>query len=200
VSERRTGGARRLEVGAVSLPAWPGWFGRWAVVLLAAALLAALVYLFVLPEPKADPHVLLPQATATIGSGEEAVAVGPDGEILAWLTLPEEVQLPRLPLTTAPLKPRLGGPLLEQAQVLGAAPPPLRPYLESSYHGESGVDVELRSGIELRFGDAARVAEKWEAAAAVLADPSITALDYVDLHAPRRPAVGGSGHTLPPLP
>ena len=32
----------------------------------------------------------------------------------------------------------------------------------------------------------------------MLADPSITALDYVDLHAPRRPAVGGAGHVLPP--
>ena len=43
----------------------------------------------------------------------------------------------------------------------------------------------LRSGIELRFGDASQAATKWKAAAAVLADPSITALDYVDLHAPR---------------
>jgi hypothetical protein len=116
------------------------------------------------------------------------------------LRLSEEVQLPRLPLTTVPAKERLGGPLLEQAHVLGAAPAALRPYLESSYYGESGVDVELRSGIELRFGDATRAAEKWQAAAAVLADPSITALDYVDLYAPRRPAVGGSGHTLPPVP
>jgi hypothetical protein len=184
----------------VSLPARPGWLGRWPVALLATALLVAIVYLFLLPESKADPHVLVPQATATIGSGEEAVAIGPDGQILAWLTLPEEVQLPRLPLTTAPAKPRLGGPLLEQARVLGAAPAALRPYLESSYYGESGVDVELRSGIELRFGDAARAAEKWQAAAAVLADPSITALDYVNLHAPRHPAVGGSGHALPPVP
>lgn len=174
--------------------------GRWSAALLGLAALAALAYLFLLPESKAEPHVTLPKATATIGSGGEAVAVGPNGEILAWLTLPEEVQLPRLPLTAVPAKPRLGGPLLEQARVLGAAPAVLRPYLESSYYGESGVDVELRSGIELRFGDAARAAEKWEAAAAVLADPSITALDYVNLHAPRRPTVGGSGHTLPPLP
>jgi hypothetical protein len=31
----------------------------------------------------------------------------------------------------------------------------------------------------------------------VLADPSLTALDYVDLTSPRRVAVGGSGHYLP---
>jgi cell division septal protein FtsQ len=59
------------------------------------------------------------------------------------------------------------------------------------------VDVELRSGIELRFGDASRAAEKWRSAVAQLADPSITALDYVDLHSPNRPAVGGEGHLLP---
>ena len=83
--------------------------------------------------------------------------------------------------------------------MIKAAPATLRPYIERSYYGESGVDVELRSGIELRFGDASQAVTKWEAAAAVLADPSIEALDYVDLHAPRRPARGGSGHTLPPI-
>ena len=62
------------------------------------------------------------------------------------------------------------------------------------------MDVVLRSGIELRFGDATRLSEKWQAAAAVLADPTIETLDYVNLHAPRRPTTGGSGHTLPPIP
>ena len=91
------------------------------------------------------------------------------------------------------------GPVLEQVRVLAAAPPALRPYVAGSYFGESGVDVELSSGIELRFGGAAEAARKWRAAAAVLADPSITALDYVDLSAQGAPAVGGSGHTLPPI-
>ena len=61
--------------------------------------------------------------------------------------------------------------MLQQARVLGAAPAALRPYIASSYYGESGVDVKLRSGIELRFGDASQAGEKWRAAAAVLADP-----------------------------
>ena len=37
------------------------------------------------------------------------------------------------------------------------------------------------------------------AVATVLADSSIEALDYVDVHAPGRPSVGGSGHALPPV-
>lgn len=169
------------------------------IAAVAIAGLAALAYWFLIRDTTVEGHLTLPRATATIGSGSEAVAVGPDGAILAWLTLPEDAQLPRLPISTPPRNGRLAGPVLQQAKVLGAAPPSLRPYIESSYYGESGVDVMLRSGIELRFGDALQAAAKWRAAAAVLADPSITSLDYVDLHAPGRPAVGGSGHTLPPV-
>ncbi len=137
---------------------------------------------------------------ATIGSGEEAVAVGADGAIIPWLSLPAEPGLPQLPLGEPPASGRLAGPMLQQVRILGAAPAALRPYLASSRYGESGVDVETTSGIELRFGDASQAARKWRAAVAVLADPEITALDYVDLHAPGRPALGGSGHTLPPVP
>jgi hypothetical protein len=175
-------------------------WGRWVAAGLLAALAVGSAYWFLLRSSTVEPHLLAPRATATIGSGSEAVAVGPDGQVLAWLPLPGEVRLPQLPLSAVPKGGRLAGPALEQARVLGAAPASLRPYLASSSYGESGVDVETRSGVELRFGDAGHAAEKWRAAAAVLANPSITALDYVDLHAPGRPAVGGSGHTLPPSP
>jgi cell division septal protein FtsQ len=166
------------------------------VVLL--AIVAAIGYWVLVRETTVEARLQPPRATATIGTGADAVAVGPSGEILPWLPLPEDAELPSLPLSTPP-QGRLSGPVLQQARVLGAAPAELRPYLESSYFGESGIDVKLRSGIELRFGDVSQAGAKWEAAAAVLADPSIETLDYVDLHAPRRPAVGGSGHTLPPV-
>lgn len=175
-------------------------WGRWVAIVLLAALAGGLLYWFALRDTTVEPHLAAPRATATIGSGSEAVAVGADGQILAWLPLPDEAKLPQLPLSEVPKSGRLAGPALEQAMVLGAAPATLRPYIASSSYGESGVDVDLRSGIELRFGDASHAAEKWRAAAAVLADPSVTELDYVDLHAPGRPAVGGSGHTLPPSP
>jgi hypothetical protein len=175
-------------------------WGRWVALALLAAPAAGLVYWLALRDTAVEPRLAAPRATATIGSGSEAVAVGPEGQVMAWLALPGDVRLPRLPLSEPPKSGRLAGPALVQARVLGAAPATLRPHLASSSYGESGVDVELRSGIELRFGDASRAAEKWRAAAAVLADPSVTSLDYVDLHAPGRPAVGGSGHTLPPSP
>lgn len=172
---------------------------RWLIA--AAVLVVALgaFYWLAIRDSTVAAKLEVPRATATIGTGSDAIAVASDGQILAWLPLPEDALLPYLPLSSVPKGGRLAGPVLEQARVLGAAPATLRPYIESSYYGESGVDVKLRSGIELRFGDASQAAAKWKAAAAVLADPSITALDYVDLSAPRRPAVYGSGHALPPI-
>jgi cell division septal protein FtsQ len=172
---------------------------RWLIGLGLAFVVLICGYWFGVRDSTAEPHLKSLQPVATIGTGSDAVAVGADGQILAWLPLSEEESLPRLPLSAPPKSGRLAGPVLQQARILGAAPATLRPYIESSYYGESGVDVKLRSGIELRFGDASQASTKWKAAATVLADPSIVALDYVDLHAPGRPAVGGSGHTLPPV-
>jgi hypothetical protein len=169
-----------------------------ALGLLAVA--AAALWFLLIRDTVVAPEVAIPEATATIGSGEDALAVTSGGAVVPWLPLPEEPELPELPLSEPPQGGRLAGPMLQQARILGAAPAALRPYLARSYYGESGVDVETTSGIELRFGDASQARRKWRAAAAVLADPSIEALDYVDLHAPTRLAIGGSGHTLPPPP
>jgi Cell division protein FtsQ len=164
------------------------------------ALCAAALYFFLIRDAVVAPRVNAPVATAMLGSGESAIAVTDSGAVVPWLPLPAEPELPQLPLSEPPEGGRLAGPMLQQARVLGAAPPALRPSLASSYYGESGVSVETASGIELRFGDASQAARKWKAAAAVLADPEITALDYVDLQAPPRATIGGSGHALPPLP
>jgi hypothetical protein len=176
---------------------------RWvwrSIAVIGAVIVAGFVAQKLFGDKTIIGTVRVPEPVATIGSGEEAVAVTASGAIVPWWPLPAEPDLPRLPLSEAPENGHLAGPMLQQARVLGAAPAVLRPYLAGSYYGESGVDVETSSGIELRFGDASQARRKWRAAAAVLADPSIEALDYVDLHAPSRPAFGGSGHTLPPLP
>lgn len=168
------------------------------VLAIVIVLLAA--YELVVKETVVEPRLVASQPTAVIGSGAEAVAVAADGTLMRWYPVPEGSSLPRLPLAEPPKSGRLAGPALEQAKVLGAAPPALRRYVEASRYGDSGVDVVLDTGIELRFGDASQAARKWRAAAAVLADPELEALDYVDLHSPGRPATYGSGHTLPPAP
>jgi hypothetical protein len=166
-----------------------------------AVIVVAFVWQRLFGEGPVAPRLVSSTPVGLIGAeSEEPVAVAADGTVLAWLPVPEETTLPSLPLDAPPQGQRLEGPMLEQVRVLAAVPPALRPYVESSYYGESGVDVLLESGIELRFGEARQAARKWRAAAAVLADPSIESLDYVNLHAPSRPATGGSGHTLPPIP
>lgn len=170
-----------------------------AVIPILVVIVVAFVYYKVVGGKTVEPDLVSSEPVATIGSASEAVAVAGDGTVLTWFPVPEDSDLPQLPISSAPKGPRVQGPVLEQVRVLAAAPVALRPYIEGSYFGESGVDVELISGIELRFGSAVDARRKWKAAAAVLADPSITALDYVDLSAPGRPAIKGSGHTLPPI-
>lgn len=171
------------------------------VGVILAVIVLAFVWQRLFGDTLVAPRLVSSEPVALIGAeSEEPVAVAADGTILAWFPVPEETILPSLPLDAPPEAPRLQGPMLEQVRVLAAAPPALRPYIESSYYGESGVDVELEPGIELRFGEATQAARKWRAAAAVLADPSIEALDYVNLYAPGRPSTGGSGHALPPIP
>lgn len=174
--------------------------GRWAIAVTLGVLVVFGIYWFAIRQETADPTVTVPRLVATIGEGPRAIGVSADGHLVRRLPVPEEPPLPRLPLESPPKGGRVKGPALEQVRVLGAVPDPLRPYVESSRYGESGVDVTLTTGIELRFGDAAQAARKWRAAAAVLTDPEITALDYVDLQAPTRPSYGGSEHELPAAP
>jgi Cell division protein FtsQ len=171
-----------------------------ATLALGAVAVGSLAYFMFLRGSTVAPHLVSSEPVAAIGSGSDAVAVAGDGTLLPWLPPPEEGSLPLLPLSSPPKGPRVQGSVLEQVHVLAAAPAALRPFVEGSYFGESGVDVKLASGIELRFGNAGQAPRKWKAAAAVLADPETTTLDYVDLHVPGRAAVGGSGHTLPPVP
>lgn len=171
------------------------WIGLAAVLVAAVA-----VYWLGFRQKTVEADVEVPVLAAAIGEGEEAVGVAGNGAVVRWLPPPEDPPLPRLPLDEVPKGGKVRGTALEQVLVLAAVPDDLRPYVESSFFGESGVDVTLTTGIELRFGDASQARRKWRAAAAVLADPSVTALDYVDLHAPSRPAYGGSEHELPPAP
>lgn len=172
---------------------------RGAVVIL-AVIVIAFVFQKVFGSKTVAPHLVSSRPVAQIGSGSEAVAVAEDGTVIHWLPLSTDSHLPILPLEAPPKGPRVQGSALEQVRVLAATPAALSRYVASSHFGESGVEIELTSGIDLIFGNAGQAARKWKAAAAVLADPSVTSLDYVNLLAPGHPTVGGSGHALPPLP
>lgn len=127
----------------------------------------------------------------SIGAGE-GIAVAGDGTILGSLGEQAE-RLPPIEVAKTPSSGRLDGVALAQAEVLGTAPDPLRPAIRGAQvNGEHGVVVALVEGIELRFGDSSEAEAKWAAAAAILADPKLDELDYIDLRLPGRPAVGGA--------
>jgi cell division protein FtsQ len=130
-----------------------------------------------------------PVAVVSAGSGE--MAVSDDGTLLP-ATVTEDLDLPLVEAGPGEGAARLDGPGVEQASVLGAAPDPLRSVIERTAMSGEGVEVRLHGGISLRFGDASRAAEKWAAAARILADPTLESLTYIDLRSPSRPAVGGA--------
>jgi hypothetical protein len=173
---------------------------RAALVLAALAIVAVAVYWFALrgsstPSAEAQP----PHAVAQIGEGKTVIAVGNDGKLLGAIST-KKGRLPVLPLKKRPAGKHVKGHILEEVHLIAAAPKALRPYIAKSGYGETGVDLELTSGIEIRFGDDLEAARKWKAAATVLADPSVTLLSYVDVHSPTHPAIGGEEHELPPAP
>ncbi len=99
--------------------------------------------------------------------------------------------LPEIDARPGKVGDRVSGPALAAARVVGAIPAPLAPQVEvARVDAEHGPVVEMKGGLELRFGSPARAADKWHAAAAVLADPELTEARYIDLSAPSRPAVG----------
>jgi cell division protein FtsQ len=134
-----------------------------------------------------------PPATVARADGR-ALPVAADGTLLTGVSPDED--LPALELDQLPPSGRLTGEPLEQALVAGAAPDELRPLIsEVAYTKDYGVAVTMRGGIPIRFGTGARAGAKWDAAAAVLADPKLDALCYVDVRVPERPA-GGCAATV----
>jgi cell division protein FtsQ len=142
---------------------------------------------------KERPAVLL----VRFAGGE--VPVAGDGTILRGLDLSDGgADLPAIEVDELGQGATLSGAPLAQAQIAGAAPEPLRPLIEQlSYDDELGVEVTMRGDIPVRFGTGAAAAAKWAAAAAVLADPQLETLTYVDVRVPERPSVGGQAEPTP---
>jgi cell division septal protein FtsQ len=139
------------------------------------------------------PHRLVVEVTERAPVATVAgVSVAGDGTILEGVGA-GDLELPAIEADAPPSSGRLDGTALAQAEILGVAPDPLRAAIrESGVEREHGVVIGLEGGIELRFGDSRDAEAKWAAAAAVLADPKLDELAYIDLRLPGRPAVGGA--------
>ncbi|MBN9621709.1 MAG: hypothetical protein J0H06_01970 [Actinobacteria bacterium] len=180
---------------------------RALLALMVVAIAAVAVYWFGLrgsSTPTAEAKPTTP--VAQIGEGKTVIVVGDDGKLLGSRTAGsnkkggggKQKHLVVLSTKKRPKGDRVKGHVLEEVHVIAAAPPPLRRYITSAKYEKTGVALETATGIELRFGDDREASRKWEAAAAILADPSVTLLSYVDVTAPTHPSVGGEDHELPP--
>jgi cell division protein FtsQ len=128
-----------------------------------------------------------------VDAGGEQVPAAADGTLLTGVQVADDEHLPVLEVGKIPAAGALDGDALQQALIVGATPEPLRPMVEEVGRDDDyGVVVTLRGGIPVRFGSGSRAAEKWAAAGAVLADPKLDSLTYLDVRVPERPAAGGA--------
>jgi cell division protein FtsQ len=134
----------------------------------------------------ARPPVLLARA------GGQVLPVAGDGTVLAGVDVGEG-SLPSIEVGELPPTGALTGEGLEIARIMGGAPEPLMELIEGvAYEGTEGVSVTLRGDVPVYFGPGDSAREKWAAAAAILANPKIETLTYVDVRVPERPALGGA--------
>src|SRR3954452_10687889 len=129
-----------------------------------------------------------PGAAILVDGAKTPVAA--DGRLLVGA---DQRELPLVPVSVPPGGDHVVDATARRAiAALAAAPAALRDRVErASTTREGGLTLQLRSGPDLRFGGADRLAAKWSAAAAVLADDASAGATYLDLRYPERPAAGG---------
>jgi len=136
-------------------------------------------------------HVTERHPVLVATDGEHDTAVAADGSVLPGVEV-DGSDLPTLQVDELPQTGRLGGEALEESRAIAAAPAPMRPLIDGAATSDDyGVVIALNGGIDLRFGSASKARAKWAATTAVLADPDVTALEYLDVRVPSRPAIGG---------
>ena len=127
-------------------------------------------------------------------AGTQRVPVAAHGTLMRTTS---SADLPEISAKALPGGSHASDPDVRHAvAVLSAAPPALRARVRRVYVGERGWTLPLRNGPVLYLGGSERLAAKWAAVVAVLADPTSTGATYLDVRLPERPAAGG----LEPLP
>jgi len=124
--------------------------------------------------------------------GGPPVPVSEDGTLLHGVDT-SEASLPALDVESLPSKGKLTGEPLALARVAGAAPEPLSPLIDGlEVEGEEGIEVTLKGGIPVRFGDADEAVAKWAAVSAILANPKVKTFTQLDVRVPERPSIAGA--------
>jgi cell division septal protein FtsQ len=134
-------------------------------------------------------HEYVPVAALT-GPDGKSVPVAFDGTLLPRVA---KAKLPAVAVTATPERDGFESKRVRVlVGVLAAAPAPLRPQLERAYLDEErGIVVAMRDGPALELGTSSRLAAKWASAARVLAAPSSSGADQIDVRLPERPSASG---------
>jgi cell division protein FtsQ len=129
---------------------------------------------------------------AQVSAAGVHTAVAADGIVLGQALLSRS--LPDIPVSVAPSVGRRVADARVRAYltVLGAAPYPLLRLVARIYTSDQGVTAQMRGGLLIYFGDAARPHAKWDALVTVLSDPGAKGSSYVDVRVPQRAASGGA--------
>ncbi|UTI63159.1 FtsQ-type POTRA domain-containing protein [Paraconexibacter antarcticus] len=141
-----------------------------------------------------DITVVQRTPVAVLRSAGSAIPVAADGTLLRGAGTDG---LPTVAVTATPGGTHLTDALARaQVAILAAAPAALRDHVTKTFTAARGLELQLRDGPAVAFGAADRLAAKWAALVAVLADPASAGGTLIDLTVPERPAVAG----LEPLP
>jgi cell division protein FtsQ len=139
-------------------------------------------------------HVIEQLPVAAVVVAGQRIAVASDGTLLHDDS--GVSRLPTIPVSVSPGGTRLTGAALNAVGVLAAAPYQLLSRISQvTTVARHGLVAQLRDGPSIYFGDPQRLASKWSAATAVLADGSSAGAVYIDVSDPNRPAAGAPGAT-----
>lgn len=149
-------------------------------------------------EVRADfPHdltirVIENRPVALLATDEGRMPVAADGSVLEGIEV--DASLPEIRTVAAiPSNGRLpSGGALDRVEVAAAAPAELRAKVTAiTIQPDRGYVAELQDGPAIWLGGHDRLAEKWDAAAAILAAESSAGAEYVDVRTPERAVAGG---------
>jgi cell division septal protein FtsQ len=129
---------------------------------------------------------------ALLATDEGRLPVAADGTVLEGIEA--QGALPEVRTVAAvPSSGRLAaGGALDRVEVAAAAPAELRAKVTAiTIQPDRGYVAELQDGPEVWLGGHDRLAEKWDAVAAILAAESSAGAEYVDVRIPERGAAGG---------
>ena len=143
------------------------------------------------------PHGLTVEVTGrppvlVASDGGPEIPVAADGTLLHGVDT-SDAGLPAIEVESLPAPGRLEGEPLALAKVAGAAPEPLRPLIEGMIvDAGEGIEVTLKGGIPVKFGDPDASGRKWTAVSAILANPQVKTFTHLDVRVPGRPSIGGA--------